>query len=99
MSDLPIAPASHSVDLSHRLDGVAVVIGCIRVTSGTSPSPGKELYQRQPHAPVLLALFLDLGDANRPDLTGCANMRSAARLQVESCDLDQAHAAGPHRRF
>src|SRR6185295_2082231 len=55
--------------------------------------------KRDPHAAVLLALFLDLGHADRADLAGAAHMRAAAGLQVETNDLDQPHAARAHRRF
>ena len=40
--------------------------------------------ERNPHAAVLLALFLDLRHAHRADFAGAAHMRAAAGLQVDS---------------
>src|SRR6185312_6350737 len=61
--------------------------------------PSRTLYQRNTHAPVLLALLLDLRDAHGADLGDVAHMGAAARLQVEPGDFDQPHAAGAHRRL
>jgi hypothetical protein len=55
--------------------------------------------QRDAHAPVLFALFLDVRHRDAADLTCRAHVRTAARLQVDVADLDQAHAAGAARRL
>src|SRR6185295_17858404 len=79
--------ASQSVETSQRLASFSSGIEYPRVT------------QTRSHAAVLLALFLDLGHADRADLAGAAHMRAAAGLQVETDDLDQPHAARAHRRL
>lgn len=50
------------------------------------------------HAPVLSALFLDLGDRQLPDL-GCArDMGAAARLQIDlPCPVTNPHKANTPR--
>src|SRR5215475_574921 len=45
---------------------------------------------------IQFPLLLDLSDVDRADLAGAADMRSAARLQVEPGNFDQADAAGSH---
>src|SRR3954467_9010375 len=55
--------------------------------------------KRNPHPAVLFALLLDLRHADRAALAGAAHMRAAARLQVQSDDLDQPHLAGADRRL
>src|SRR5215216_5797362 len=74
--------------------------------SGSSLRSGRDdplrrrgLDQRDPHAAVLLALLLDIGDGDAADLAGAADMRAAAGLEVDALDLDEAHAAGAARRL
>src|SRR5689334_17384492 len=55
--------------------------------------------ERNPHAAVLLAFFLDRRHPHAADLAGAPNMRAAAGLQVEPDDLDQPHAPGADRRL
>src|SRR4051794_25635440 len=78
---------SQSVETSHRL------------ASFSSGMCSSKLPKRNPHAAVLLALFLDRGHADRADLAGASHMRAAAGLQIETDDLDQPHLAGADRRL
>src|SRR5215211_3871625 len=64
--------------------------------SGSSLRSGRDdplrrrgLDQRDPHAAVLLALLLDIGDGDAADLAGAADMRAAAGLEVDALDLDE----------
>src|SRR5579885_1072526 len=57
------------------------------------------LHQREPHAAVQFALLLDLRHLHLADLAGGAHVGAAAGLQIEAGDLDQADAAGAHRRL
>src|SRR6476619_8522762 len=63
------------------------------------PLRRRGLDQRDPHAEVLLALLLDVGDGDEADLAGAAEMGAAAGLEVDALDLDEAHAAGAARRL
>src|SRR5215208_4883662 len=63
------------------------------------PLRRRGLDQRDPHAAVLLALLLDVGDGDAADLAGAADMGAAAGLEVDALDLDEAHAAGAARRL
>src|ERR1700720_310984 len=61
------------------------------------------LRKSKDHAAVLLSLILDLGHRDRADLTGAADMRAAAGLQIDTRDCYEAHLPhpawrlGPHR--
>ena len=61
---------------------------------------GEEVTTRQGQAdPAVLAAFvLDLADAERADLARAADVRTAACLQVDALDLDQAHPSRAGRR-
>src|SRR6185437_539934 len=50
-------------------------------------------------APVLPALVLDLDDFDAADFAGAADMRPAARLEIDAFDVEKPHAALAHRRL
>jgi len=53
----------------------------MRVGHGSSPA---SLRESKDHAAVLFSLILDLAYRNRADLTGAADMRAAAGLQIDT---------------
>src|SRR5215212_5329419 len=55
--------------------------------------------QSDPDTPVLLALLLDVGDANGPDLARPTHMGAAAGLQIDAVDLDKPDPAGSAGRL
>src|ERR1700733_6776486 len=55
--------------------------------------------ERDAHAAVDLALFLDSRHRGTADFAGARDMRSPAGLKIEALDRDQADPARAHRRL
>src|SRR3546814_13739204 len=50
-------------------------------------------------APVLAALVLDLADTHAAYLAGAMHVGAAAGLQIDPCDIEQAHAPAARGRL